>query len=115
LFNTIISDSRAISEIWIISVLLKIASLGISDPYFIEKVDHLIETNMDRFAGSAILRLVILIHARDDDNRLRYREYLLKRMRTFNPDSFQDTRLLTQLLICVTALEQPHSPYHGDA
>ena len=60
LFNTIISDQRAISEMWIVSVLLKIASIGISDPYFIEKVDKLIDSNLERFASNALLKLLIL-------------------------------------------------------
>lgn len=86
LFNTIISDSRAVSEMWIVSVLLKIASLGISDPYFIERIDTLIDLNLDRFASNALLKLLILIHAREPD-KLKHRDYLLKRIRTFNPEN----------------------------
>lgn len=71
---------------WIVSVLLKIASLGISDPHFIEKIDKLIDGNLDRFASNALLKLLILIHAREPD-KLKHREYLLKRLRSFNPDN----------------------------
>ena len=86
LFDTIISDQRAISEMWIVSVLLKIASLGISDPHFIEKVDELIDNNLERFASNALLKLLILFQARDHD-KFKYRDYILKRLRTFNPDN----------------------------
>jgi hypothetical protein len=86
LFNTIISDTRAVSEMWVVSVLLKIASLGISDPHFIDKIDKLIDGNLERFASNALLKLLILLHARDPE-RLRHREYILKRLRTFNPDN----------------------------
>jgi len=71
---------------WIVSVLLKIASLGVSDPHFIEKIDKLIDNNLERFASNALLKLLVLINARDPD-RLRHRDYLLKRLRTFNPDN----------------------------
>jgi hypothetical protein len=79
---------------WIVSVLLKIASLGVSDPHFIEKIDNLIDNNLERFASNALLKLLVLINARDPE-RLRHRDYLLKRLRSFNPDNIQDNRLLT--------------------
>lgn len=63
LFDTILSDPRSVSEVWLVSVLLKIVSLGVTDPHFLGKVEKLIDANIDRFAHNALMKLIILVLA----------------------------------------------------
>jgi len=38
LYNMIVSDRRAVSDTWLVSVLLKIASLGVTDSDYRQRV-----------------------------------------------------------------------------
>lgn len=63
LYNTILSDPRAFSDVWFVSVLLKIVSLGVTDRSFLDRIDRLIDDNIERFATNALIKLVILVLA----------------------------------------------------
>jgi len=63
LYNLIVSDSRSNSEVWLVSVLLKLLGMGVSDKSFIEKVEKLIDQNAERFANSnALVKFIIFTH-----------------------------------------------------
>jgi hypothetical protein len=39
LWAAIISDPRSVSDIWLISVLVKLGSIGVSDPYIVKNIE----------------------------------------------------------------------------
>lgn len=105
LYNTIISEPRASSEVWMVSVLLKIASLGVTDPVFKSKIDRLIDVNIERYANNALIKLVILVLAQDPTHP-KHRDLLMRKLRQFNPENVSDMRLSSQLVLCISQLEQ---------
>lgn len=61
LYNLIVSDSRAHSETWLVSVLLKLSTLGVSDPAFLARVESLLDQHAERLASHALVKFVILL------------------------------------------------------
>jgi hypothetical protein len=62
LFNAVLSDPRASSDIWLVSVLLKISTLGVTDPFFLEKVEKLMDANVERFLNQVLVKFIILLY-----------------------------------------------------
>jgi hypothetical protein len=60
LVTSIYSDKRSISDFWISSVLLKIASLGITDKNLIQSFEKMIDSNIEKLANTTLVKLVIL-------------------------------------------------------
>lgn len=43
-----------------VSVLLKIASLGVTDPFYTKRANALIDQNVERYSHNALIKFVIL-------------------------------------------------------
>ena len=104
LHDFITTDARAQSEAWLISVLLKLASLGVSDPVYLQKAQALTDHHAERFSIHSLVKFVILTSAQGTA-KSKHRDLILKRLRYFNPENLTETRLATQLLICLPQIE----------
>ena len=86
------SDPRAVSEVWLVSILLKLYHMGVTDPDFMKKIEKLIENNIDRFVSNALIKLVILVITQDEKNP-KYKDLLLRKLRSFNPENVIDVKM----------------------
>jgi len=100
LFNTIVCDPRANSDVWIVSVLLKLKSFGISDPQYMARVRQMVEANFEQYAQNALVKFAILVLTQSTSNA-RHNETLIRKLRYFNPENITDVRILTQLILCI--------------
>jgi len=87
-------------------VLLKIASLGVSDPTYLKRVEALIDQQAERFALHSLVKFIILVTTHPN-LRQKHRQLIIKRLRYFNQDNVTDSRLATQLLVCMPQIEVP--------
>ncbi len=101
LFTTIMSDSRATSEIWLISIVNRIMNLGVSDPDFKALIDNMIEENIERLANVSLIKLVNLLHQLRSIEHSKHKNMLLKRLRGYNPEHITDMKVLSVLLECI--------------
>jgi hypothetical protein len=83
LWATIVSDPRSVSDIWSISVLVKLASMGISDPSLIKNIRDLLDSNIERYVNTALIKVAMLESAVNPDNSI-HRELILRRLRYIN-------------------------------
>lgn len=90
-FDSVISDARSASDTWLVSVLLKITSLGVSDIDFLKKVEKLIDSNLERFSQNSLIKLIILICSISQPSSQggglmgKHRDYLIRKTKLFNP------------------------------
>lgn len=87
-----------------VSVLLKVMNSGVTDPYYLAKVDKLIEKNIDRFASSVMTKLAVLVLSQKKVNP-RHKELLLRRLMYFNPENLMDVKTQSHLLHCIANLD----------
>ena len=64
-------------------MLLKIASLGVSDPSYLKRVDALIDQHAERFALHSLVKFIILATSQPN-LRQKHRQLIIKRLRFFN-------------------------------
>ena len=86
LWAVIISDNRSTSDLWLLSVFVKLASMGITDSVFVRKIEMLIDQNIDRYLNTTLVKLSILLCSLHPENP-KYRELVLKRLRSLNPEN----------------------------
>ena len=60
LFNMVVSERKAASDQWLVSVLIKLASLGVTDPDYKKRVQNLLDANCERFTSNALIKFVVL-------------------------------------------------------
>ena len=62
------------------SVLLKIASLGVSDPSYLKRVETLVDQHTERIAHHSLLKFIILATTQPS-MRQKHRQLIVKRLR----------------------------------
>ena len=60
LWAAIFSDSRSQSDTWLLSVLVKLASIGVSDDFLIHNIQMLVDQNIDRYVNTTLGKLGML-------------------------------------------------------
>lgn len=60
LWAAIFSDSRSQSDIWLVSVLVKLASIGISDDVLVHNIQMLVDQNIDRYVNTTLGKVAML-------------------------------------------------------
>ena len=103
LHDFITTDARVQSEAWLISVLLKLASLGVADPVYLQKAQALTDHHAERFSIHSLVKFVILTSAQGTV-KSKYRDLILKRLRYFNPENLTETCLAMQYLEVIMIL-----------
>jgi hypothetical protein len=102
LYNMIVSDRRAVSDTWLVSVLLKIASLGVTDSDYRQRVQNLLDVNCERLSANALVKFVVLELAINQGKMLmKHKDLIIRRLRVFNPENVHEIRMVTQLALCV--------------
>ena len=112
LWAAIFSDSRSQSDNWLLSVLVKLSSLGISDDVLIHNIQMIFDQNIDKYVN-ATLGKVVMLHCALNPENPRYREPILRRLRSMNPDTnphVQDIRFQSALLLAISNLETKPTP-----
>jgi hypothetical protein len=95
LWAAILSDPRSVSDIWLISVLVKLASIGVSDSHHVANVEQLVDKNIDRYVNTTLAKIAMLQCALSPENP-KHRELILRRLRSMNPENnpqVQDIRI----------------------
>ena len=96
LFNMVVSEKRAVSDQWLVSVLIKIASLGVTDPDYRRRVQNLLGANCERFTSNALIKFVVLELALNQGQfLLKQKDMILRRLKGFNLDGLHDIRMIT--------------------
>jgi hypothetical protein len=115
LWASIFSDPRSQSDVWLISVLVKFASLGVSDPVFAKRIEQLVDSNVDRYANTSIVKLAVLVTALNESSP-RHRDLLLKKLKSLNLEQHTqsmshllETRMQSTLLLSVAYLDSTSS------
>ena len=86
LWASIFSDPRSQSDIWLISVLVKLASIGVSDPGVVRNIENLVDQNIERYVNTTLVKVAMLTCSLNPENP-RHRELILKRLRSMNPEN----------------------------
>jgi hypothetical protein len=90
---------------------------------FLVKAEALIDQNAERLASHALVKFVILVASFSKHQQsvgggqsliMRHRELLLRKLRNYNPEGISETRLATQLLLCLSQLDNSPGLGGGD-
>ena len=60
LWAAIFSDSRSQSDIWLLSVLVKLASIGISDDVLVHNIQMIVDQNIDKYVNTTLGKVAML-------------------------------------------------------
>lgn len=86
LFATLFADHRCqgdTSDIWLLSVFVKLASFGISDPNVVKRIADMLDKNIERYVYNALYKTSLLVGAINYEVPI-HRDLILKRMKSIN-------------------------------
>ena len=76
------------------------------DEEFVGRVEGLLESQSERYSNVSLLKYTLAVMYHDPTNP-KYREMLLRKLRTLNPEMQSDLRLISQALWYLVNLEAP--------
>jgi hypothetical protein len=82
----IFADPRSNSDIWLVSVLLKLASIGISDTELTKKIEDLVDLHIERYVNTCLIKVAMLECALRPENP-KHRDLILRRLRSMYLDN----------------------------